>query len=225
MPGTPATSPNLDLPRFDNATDPADFSGSVNPIVDGLDVWLEAYGGALTTFPTTGLFQGREVYIQTTAMAALGVRWRFSYNLASASIYKWEFAGGSPWMTEVLGQGVSLTTSYGDLATGTTAGPSWAIPFPGDWLITHGFEATQPGGQPSSQIVYAALLRAGATTETDRAAITPSATSATSRTVAKTWTAAEVTASPTVKQVYKMSTAAAYEVRHRFLSVLPVRLG
>lgn len=97
MPGSPATSPNLGLPRFDNATDPADFSGSINPIVDGVDGWLEAYGGALTTLPTTGLFQGREVYLQTAAMATKGLRWRFCCNLASASPLKWEFVGGAPW--------------------------------------------------------------------------------------------------------------------------------
>lgn len=54
----------------------------------------------VTALPTTGLFDGRLVYLQTTNMASAGIRWLMRYRLATT---KWEFLGGAPW---VAGAGV-----------------------------------------------------------------------------------------------------------------------
>jgi len=80
---------------------------------------------------------GKMVVFQTSAMAAAGLAWRFRCNSASASIYRWEFAGGEALRAEVDADETvpAATTSYVDL---TTPGPSLAPPIAGEYVIEHG---------------------------------------------------------------------------------------
>lgn len=69
--------------------------------------------------------------------------WAFRYNAASGSTYKWEFAGGSPAVSEVLTNESTSSTAYAAL---TTAGPTITVPRAGDYDVTIGFRARRPSG-------------------------------------------------------------------------------
>lgn len=67
--------------------------------------------------------------------AGNGVLWRFRYNAASASAYKWEFVGGAPLYDEQRPQGVVSTTTY---AAASNAGPVLVLPRAGDYIVAIG---------------------------------------------------------------------------------------
>lgn len=61
--------------------------------------------------------------------------WQLRYVAAKAS-NKWIFVGGSPGYAEVTTNETTTSTTYVALAT---AGPNFAIPVAGDYLVTQGF--------------------------------------------------------------------------------------
>ena len=81
--------------------------------------------------PFTSPYDGQEVNLQVDA--ANGVNWRFRYNAASASAYKWEFVGGSE-LVVVVGGGESTTGGVGSYVNLATVGPSIVVPRAGDYL-------------------------------------------------------------------------------------------
>lgn len=88
---------------------------------------LGALPTATATLPT-GSFNGQDFYYALTG----GGVWHFKYNLTSA---KWDFAGGPLLTNEVATSQTTVSTAYAALAT---AGPSIALPFAGDYLVTLG---------------------------------------------------------------------------------------
>ena len=74
-----------------------------------LDV-LEAVNPIVTTLPTTGLFDGRVVFLQNTQMATYGAIWHMRYNLAQT---RWECIGGRPMRYEA-------NTAFAGLPTGAS---------------------------------------------------------------------------------------------------------
>lgn len=86
MPGTPATTPNFGLPRYDNAVDDANFAGQVNAITDALDTILDVLLPVGTTIdwhaatapPTIGTVAYLEALGQSvtaTQYPKLAARW------------------------------------------------------------------------------------------------------------------------------------------------------
>lgn len=80
-------------------------------------------------------YDGQEVIIEATE----GINWRFRYNLASSSSYKWEFIGGVPWYKEVTTQQTTSSASYVALATAL----EHTTPFAGDYLVEQGAQVYQ----------------------------------------------------------------------------------
>lgn len=74
MPGAPATTPRLDLPRFGGA-DPADFPAQVNALADALDLRVPPLVGTLADRPATAPGRsGRLYYAQPTTPSGVGSR-------------------------------------------------------------------------------------------------------------------------------------------------------
>lgn len=98
-----------------------------------------------TTFPATPA-NGQE-HVLVDSVTNPTYQWRFRYNASSTSPYRWEFVGGSAAYAEVTaseGPG-STINSYVAL---TTAGPSIALPYGGDFLVEIGFR--YPSGLASA---------------------------------------------------------------------------
>lgn len=129
---------------YDNGTgwDPV----STPPIVDALP------SGATR-------FDGQEVFLQTSAMAALGIRWHLAYRAGASGSYKWEFLGGPPLLDEV--DAISTAASaVADLAV--------TVPLAGDYLIDSGIRAQRAGGDFACELVVKGPAPA-TTTVTDQA--------------------------------------------------------
>lgn len=105
----------------------------------------------MTSLPTSPV-DGQVIYYM--ADATNGVVWQLRYNAASASVYKWEFVGGSPLESssptnaQTTGGGTFYTTTLTD----GTAIVSVPLPLAGDYLAEwnamtgHAAAATtQPG--------------------------------------------------------------------------------
>lgn len=69
--------------------------------------------------------------INYQADANNGVIWRFRYNAASVSSFKWEFIGGSSLSAGPAGDITTAATSY----VAMTGGPTIVLPFSGDYDI------------------------------------------------------------------------------------------
>lgn len=107
--------------------------GDINAIQDDLGGALAHRAplqvvAALPGSPT----DGQEIVYQNATMAGLGIAWRLKYRSGSASAYKWEYIGGSPWVAEVT---TSETTAAGAFADLATVGPSITLPLAGDYAI------------------------------------------------------------------------------------------
>lgn len=107
--------------------------GDINAIQDDLGGALAHRAplqvvAALPGAPT----DGQEVVYQNATMAGLGIAWRLKYRAGSASAYKWEFIGGSPWVAEVTTLETTAAAAFTDL---TTVGPSITLPLAGDYAI------------------------------------------------------------------------------------------
>lgn len=102
----------------------------------------------ITVLPTTPT-DGQVVYY--TADATNGVVWAFKYRTASASASKWEFAGGAPLTARVAASETTASTTYVAL---TTAGPSVALPFAGDYDVRIGGRIANTSGTDASAMSF-----------------------------------------------------------------------
>lgn len=69
------------------------------------------------------------------ADATNGVMWRFRYNAASASAYKWEFVGGSPVLRDIQTQ-ETLAGAANAWIDAPTVGPQFQVARAGDYYAT-----------------------------------------------------------------------------------------
>lgn len=138
MPGSPATTPRLGLPRYDNATDEANFASQINAITDTLDTKaaLTEFGfstgdlkpTAVTTAPTGWLFcDGSEV--DRTTYSALFTAIGTAYGTGNGTT-----TFNLPDLGDRVAVGVSNTISRGDTGgakthtLGTSEMPAHAHP-------------------------------------------------------------------------------------------------
>lgn len=87
-------------------------------------------GAPLVSALPAGPVDGQEIVF--VADAARGVLWHFRYRAASASIYKWEFVGGSPLYNEIVAPETTASATYVSLAT---LGPTIGVPLAGDFMV------------------------------------------------------------------------------------------
>lgn len=85
----------------------------------------------VTALPA-GPTDGDEVYFQSTTMAASGIMWHLRYRAAATGSYKWEFVGGSDFMSTT-GAVSGITAASPTYAL--LSGPSFTIPVAGDYDV------------------------------------------------------------------------------------------
>lgn len=128
--------------------------------------WIEiaAVPSTVTALPTTGNFDGRGVYLQTSAMAAIGIRWLLRYRAASS---KWEFGGGAAWSAFAEGpeaRGPAANNVDPILVNDPPldrAGQQISTPAAGHYLIRAELSAVQTGGTLGPVRVAATNVAAG----------------------------------------------------------------
>ncbi|HVE80923.1 MAG TPA: hypothetical protein VNA68_02170, partial [Candidatus Dormibacteraeota bacterium] len=139
-----ATPVLLVLGTKNTAGDPTCTSGAVyynsstkqgKVCVDG--AWSAVSAPVVTTLPSSPS-DGDEVTYQ--ADATNGIYWHLRYRAGSASAYKWEFLGGSELYSSVATAESTQSATFVALAT---AGPSIALPLPGDYEIGLGATISQ----------------------------------------------------------------------------------
>jgi len=141
MPGTPATTPNLAIPRY-AGTDPADFALQYNAGVDRIDTVVAV--PVVTTLPTTGLFDGKAVFykppIQGSAPLTSQPVWHCvrvgsEWLLAAARPYSFGARNGQGYASDI---GTTWTAMSG--TTGCTIPNTglWEIRFAAAWYPSGG---------------------------------------------------------------------------------------
>lgn len=113
----------------------------------------------VTTLPASPA-DGDEVYYQTSAMATANIMWHLRYR-AAAGTYKWEYIGGSPFITGVAGD--ITTTSSSRVAM--TAGPTIALPKAGKYILS--LDVTVVGLATPGTALHGIRLDSGAAPITD----------------------------------------------------------
>jgi hypothetical protein len=174
----------------------------------------------LTALPATPV-DGQIIAFQVDATN--GVVWMFRYNAASASPLKWEFIGGSPYVSAVAAQDTITSTSYADAPTNPGPGLNMPAAFTngGDYVVTI---TGQLIPAVSQYVVMGAKFGAAALAD-DQAAITSGFSTAgsnfaQSRTMRRNLAAGQVL----IKCQYGVSGGSATVLRREML-VTPVRVG
>jgi len=173
-----------------------------------------AYGTTLPANP----YDGQEA-ILVDSVTNPSYQWRFRYNAASTSSYRWEFVGGSPASSSVDALENVTSTTFVAL---TTPGPSITLPRAGDYTISICADIG-----PSTNDFGRASFDIGATGAVDNDGITVALggtiTSATmsSRMMLRTGLAAGAA----LVMKYRAGTAATCGFRKRTMSVWPVRVS
>lgn len=165
------------------------------------------YGTALPGSPTDGM-----EYVLTDSTSAPTYRWRFRYNPASASSYKWEYVGGT---AKFVRDDTSNNTAVDSTWTDPTNNVTFTTPNAGDWEITFGANGADSIG--ASGILIGIYL--GTTPVTADSLNVISDTHA-SRTIRPTALAAS-----TVLKMQYQGTGDTKTVRNKWLSVTPVRVS
>jgi hypothetical protein len=107
------------------------------------------------TFPTTNLYEGLEVLIQTSQMLADGIApYRFRYRSAIPDSYKWEALSPTFWFHRWSGTSSgSASLVYANIGDVTTP-VEYVAPFAGVWSTRWGFKHTQAQSGTASQESY-----------------------------------------------------------------------
>lgn len=136
MPGTPATTPRLAIPRYASADAPS-FSAQTNAITDMVDSKVDKIVPVVSTFPTTGLVDGQEVYFQNSAMASVGAMWRMRYRLAAT---RWEFEGGAPlYASNAASLAATVNGAWFDPPGAVVPDCAILVPFTGLYVVRYRF--------------------------------------------------------------------------------------
>lgn len=166
MPGTPATTTRLLIPRYSNA-DNVDFAGQVNAISDMVDskvakiptrtIWTPSTTPAVTPFPTSPADGDIHYFGWPASGGRPSGHWAFRYN-SSAS--KWEVIGGVPMRVRFFsGWSPSVANSWQAFPTFSGSNASWGslyIPWTGPFELKWGFRAY---GQTNDVQTYMGIVR------------------------------------------------------------------
>lgn len=161
---------------------------------------------------------GDEIYLVLSA--ALGLLGHFRYNSGSASPYKWEAVGKQP---ELFDEITAIeSTANGAYVALTTAGPSIALPYAGDYMVEIGAhiqsDASGGGGNMSYDI--------GATGAVDADNITHfAANTATVGFNASRARRKNALTAVTLTAKYNRTGAGNATFRSRWMKATPIRIG
>jgi len=202
------------VPAFVRISQPS----SPIPIIPGASLPV-SYGTTLPVNPVDG-----QEAILVDSLTNPTYQWRFRYNAGSSSAYKWEFVGGAPAQAEIETLENTASTSYVSLAT---AGPSFAIPRAGEYLIEIGartfvlaldvvsFMSYDIGGTAAADVDAVSFLGAASYSSTAGGSASPNVM----RSKRKTLTAVTLTTK------YRASTANGAYFAGRWLRVTPARVS
>jgi hypothetical protein len=125
--------------------------------VIGESITTSAFSGGPPAAPSDG-----DIWI-ASSVDTNGTRWQFQYNAGSASTYKWEFIGGSPF---VAGTNVAPTWVTG--ANTAFPGLSLTVSRAGEYSVFGGWSAFYSGSQTVEALVMigATVFRQSDTTVT-----------------------------------------------------------
>jgi hypothetical protein len=104
-------------------------------IENGIALHAPDYATTLPGSPSNG-----KETILVDSTSAPTYHWRLRYNSTTA---KWHYIGGTPAFSQVLTAELCSSTTYVAL---TTAGPSFALPVAGDYIVEIGTQAVYVGG-------------------------------------------------------------------------------
>lgn len=166
------------------------------------------------TMPAVGEHGQEVVYATSTS----GVNWRFKYNAASASSYKWEFIGGAPIWAIVTTQQTTTSTSYTNL---TTTGPQVTCPLAGDYFVHIGASIQATSGNAAS-MSYA--IGASSAADAEAIYVYQSATTAIEASCFKENLKTGLAAATVLLTKYKTSAGTGF-FKDRTISILPVRVS
>lgn len=184
-------------------------------------------GKPLTALPPSPV-DGQEFNLQSAAMAALGVMWKFRYRQFQAdgvtvnpSIYKWEFVGGAPLQSnvDVAAATAGSGSSYSDLVG--SPGPDLVVPLAGDYDVHFGAVAYHPTNMVNSTYGIAVGVSA-------QPAISAAySTLANGSVYQPAWSADRLNGVPlgTTLRMRYAYVSIAYNVAYRRMRVLPIRVG
>lgn len=153
MPGNPATTPNLGLPRYDNSTDPANYALQQNAQMDTLDLKVPPLvvprvAGAANLPSTANARNGMEVDVVVNSGPSVPGQinqdtnhtnvWRFGYSTAlPATGARWEYKGGG---RELIARSSNTAPPGSSGGTPRTISAVLTIPRAGYWLMDNRLE-------------------------------------------------------------------------------------
>src|SRR4029077_5410423 len=167
-----------------------------------------------TTLPANA-YDGQEaVLVDSTTNPTY--QWRFRYNAASTSAYKWEFIGGTSVVRRVTAQESTGSTSPVDL---TTVGPQVTVLRAGDYSVRWGAQMSSPNGGNWCAMVISGQSAAGA-------AVVTVPGNGYSAFAAVESTVTGVSAGATIKAQYQTFFAGqTAQFNDRFIAVTPLRVA
>jgi hypothetical protein len=177
MPEAPSARLGLIGP---STTDPiGSFDEQMRAIVTQIEAVVRPSPQLVTSLPGSP-YDGQEVYLQTAAMAAVGVAWHLRYRAAAVGSYKWEFLGGAPMAT-------SRDTTFTTGSTTYTAVGSLdiAIPRSGEYEVRMEAHIELPSAS-SAFGFFAAAISSGSAVDTLAAHLAVASTGATQANVTRT---------------------------------------
>jgi len=166
------------------------------------------YATTLPGSPTDG-----QVAILVDSVTLPTYQWMFRWNAGSSNTDKWEFAGGTKAYAEITASESTASTTYVAL---TTAGPSFALPRAGVYLVEIGVYAA---GSVVAIVAMSYDIGATGAVDTDSVQANNTASTSAARTRLKTGlTAVTLTAK------YRVSTGTG-TFANRWIAVTPVRVS
>jgi hypothetical protein len=107
-----------------------------------------SYGTSFPASPPDG-----QEHVLVDSVTNPSYQWRFRYNASSTSPYKWEFVGGTH-AYRVVETSEAIVSPSGSVPSDTaTVGPSFTVPYAGDYWIEYAAQITAPGASPTNFLV------------------------------------------------------------------------
>ena len=186
--------------------------GSLQALAGFASQGSSAYGTSLPGSPVDG-----QIFTLVDSTTNPTYQWTFRYNASSTSAYKWEFIGGSSSYAEV--QAGESPTAGGGYVAMTTAGPSFALPRAGDYIVEIGAYIVAA----NSQTFMSYDIGATGAVDADSCGLTPAGGTATGGAVGRSRLKTGLTA-VTLTCKYK-SAGGGQNVAYRFIMVRPIRVS
>lgn len=164
-------------------------------------------------------YDGQVIFYQNTDMGNAGVIWQLRYRAAIGDANKWEYVGGAPLYAEVATSSTRTANTYGALAS--TTGPALLVPTSGIYIVHWGamIEASGTTGWRGR------MSYEGSDTAHVSAAGAGNAGGSAEGAVASRARTDTFGGGGTLTCTYKSDAGNSVAFAHRFMSLVPVRVG